>query len=110
MLSIILYCLICLMYIKTKFTPFSTYSQNSIARTSFGPWKFILDIGSSSHGGFIIAQGQEANGDNLGMYFPSCINNGTCMSVKRTGLNRLDEAQLFFIFTTPIFHGSISCY
>ena len=30
-------------------------------------WKFVLDMGSLSHWGLIIAPGQEANGDNLGM-------------------------------------------
>ena len=43
-------------------------SQTSMARTSFGPWHFVRDIGSSSHWGLIIAPGQEANADNLGMY------------------------------------------
>ena len=38
-----------------------------MARASLGPWIFVLDIGSSSHSGLIIAPGQEANGDNLGM-------------------------------------------
>ena len=37
--------------------------------TSLGPWKFVLDMGSSSHCGLIIAPDQEANGDNLGMSF-----------------------------------------
>ena len=43
------------------------YSRTLMARTSFGPWKFVLDMGSSSHRGLIIAPGQEANEDNLGM-------------------------------------------
>ena len=38
-------------------------SEPSIACTSFGPWKFVLELGSSSHWGLIIAQCQEANGD-----------------------------------------------
>ena len=36
-----------------------------MAQTSFGPCKFIRDIGSSSYWWFIIAPGQEANGDNF---------------------------------------------
>ena len=27
----------------------TNYSRNSMARTSLGPWKFVRDIGSSSH-------------------------------------------------------------
>ena len=41
------------------------YSRTWLARTSLGPWKFVLDIGSSSHWGFITKQGQEANRYNL---------------------------------------------
>ena len=44
------------------------YSQTSMARTSLGPWKFVRDMG-----GLIIAQGQKANENNLGMSFPSSI-------------------------------------
>ena len=44
-----------------------------MARPSFGPWKFVLDMGSSSHGELIIAPGQEANDNNLGMSFRSSI-------------------------------------
>ena len=47
------------------------YSRISVARTSLGPWKFVRDMGSSSHWGLIIAQGQKANKNNLGMSFPS---------------------------------------
>ena len=36
-----------------------------MAQTSLGPWKFVRDMGSSSHRGVIIVPGQEANGDNL---------------------------------------------
>ena len=43
------------------------YSKISMARTSLGPWKFIRDMGSSSHWGLIMALGQEAYGDNLGI-------------------------------------------
>ena len=47
--------------------------STSKARTSFGPWKFVRDIGSSSHWGLIIVSGQEANEDNPGTYFRSSI-------------------------------------
>ena len=40
-----------------------------MARTSLGPWKFVRDMGSSSHWGLIMAQGQEANGDKLEIFF-----------------------------------------
>ena len=46
-----------------------TYSRTSIARTSLGPGKFVRDMGNSSHWGLIMAQGQEANGDKLGISF-----------------------------------------
>ena len=42
-----------------------------MARTSFGPWKFVRDMGSASHRRLIMASGQEANGDNLGKSFRS---------------------------------------
>ena len=42
------------------------YSRTSSGRTSLGPWKFVSDMGISSHEGIIIAPGQEANGDYLG--------------------------------------------
>ena len=37
-----------------------------MARTSLGPWKFVRDMGSSSHCRLDMAPGQEANSDNLG--------------------------------------------
>ena len=45
----------------------------TMARTSFGPWKLVLDMGSSSHCGLIIALGPEADGDNLWISFRSSI-------------------------------------
>ena len=45
---------------------FVMYSRTAMARTSLGPWKFVRDMGSSSHWGLIMAPSQEANGDNLG--------------------------------------------
>ena len=47
----------------------SHYSRTSMDRTSLGPWKFVRDMGSSSHWELIIAPGQEANEDNLGKSF-----------------------------------------
>ena len=47
----------------------------SLGRWKFVParWKFVRDMGSSSHWRLIIALGQEVNGDNLGMPFRSSI-------------------------------------
>ena len=45
------------------------YSLTLIARTTLGPWKFVLGTGSSSHGGSIIAPGHETNVDNSRMSF-----------------------------------------
>ena len=39
------------------------YSQTSIAQTSLGPWKFVLDIGSLSHRGLLMEPGLDAKGD-----------------------------------------------
>ena len=39
------------------------YRQTS----SLGPWKFVLDIGRSSHLGLINAPGREANGYDFGL-------------------------------------------
>ena len=41
-----------------------SYSGTSMAQTSLGPWKFVRDMGTSSHWGLIITPGQEANGKN----------------------------------------------
>ena len=40
-----------------------------MAQTSFGPWKFVRDMGSASHRRLIMASDQEANGDNLWNFF-----------------------------------------
>ena len=37
--------------------------------TSLGPWKFVLDMGISSYCGLIIIPGEEANGNNFGIFF-----------------------------------------
>ena len=47
-----------------------------MAQASLKPWKFILDMGSSSLCGLIIVPCQEANGDDLGMPFRSSIKYG----------------------------------
>ena len=47
----------------------SLYSRTSMARTSLEPWKFVRDMGNSSHWGLIMAPVQEANSDNLGKSF-----------------------------------------
>ena len=44
------------------------YSRTSMARTSLRPWKFVRDMGSSSHWGLIMAPAQKANSDNLGNF------------------------------------------
>ena len=44
-----------------------------MVQTSLGPWKFIGDMDSSSKWEFIMAQGLEANGDNLGKSLWSSI-------------------------------------
>ena len=49
--------------------PMVQYSRTSMARTPLGPWKFVRDMGSSSHWGLILAPVQEANNDNLGKSF-----------------------------------------
>ena len=45
------------------------YSQTSMVRTSLGPWKFVLIMGSSNHLELIMVLGQKANDDNLGISF-----------------------------------------
>ena len=43
-------------------------SQTSMAWTAFRPWKFIQDIGSSSHWLLIMAPGQETNSVKLEIF------------------------------------------
>ena len=52
---------------------FALYSQNLMARTSLGPWKFVRGKDSLSHWGLIMGPGQEANGDHLGKPLLSSI-------------------------------------
>ena len=40
-----------------------------MAQTSLGPWKFVRNMGSSSHCGLVMAPVQEVNSDNLGKSF-----------------------------------------
>ena len=42
-----------------------------MAQTYLRPWKFVRDMGSSSHWDLIMAPDQEANDDHLGMSFRS---------------------------------------
>ena len=46
----------------------SMYSRTSVDRTSLGHGN-VVDMGSSTHRGLILAPGQEANGANLGKSF-----------------------------------------
>ena len=43
-------------------------SNVTYSKTSFVPWKFIRDMGSSSQCALIMAPVQEANDDNLGIF------------------------------------------
>ena len=56
----------------------SLYSRNSMAWTSLGPWRFVRNMGSSSHWGWIMVQGQEAIGDNLAK---SLLHNNGMLSI-----------------------------
>ena len=62
-----------------------------MARTSLGPWKFVRDMGSSSHWGLIMTPVQEANSDNLEKSFRFSTQ---WLCVECTHYNRLDEAIL----------------
>ena len=55
----------------SKGSNFCTYSRTSMAQTTLGPWKFVPDMGSSSHCGLIVTLGREANDDNLENSFRS---------------------------------------
>ena len=44
-----------------------------MTQTTLESGKFVLDMGSLSHLGLIIAPGQEANWDNLGTSFQSSM-------------------------------------
>ena len=56
-------------YLGYKLMTATENERYTIVRTSLGPRKFVLDIGSSRHCGLIIAPGREANGGNLGAVF-----------------------------------------
>ena len=47
------------------------YIRTSMIRACLGPLKFVRDMISSSHWELIMAPGQQANGDNLGIIFRS---------------------------------------
>ena len=51
-----------------------------MALTSLELWKFVRDMGSSSHWGLIMAPVQEANSDNLGKSF-DFLHNDCMLSV-----------------------------
>ena len=53
------------------------YSRTSMAQTSLGPWKSVRAMVSSSQRRLIMVRGQEANSDNLGIFFYFHHNN--CM-------------------------------
>ena len=59
----------CIVYTLNR----ANYSRTSMARTSLGLWKIFWDMGSSSHRGLIMVQGQEEKGDNFGKSFRSSI-------------------------------------
>ena len=64
-----------------------------MARTYFGPWKILLDMGSSRHRGLIIAPVNETNRNNLGICFRSSIKQ--CY-IEYTNWNRLLDTVLQF--------------
>ena len=47
--------------------------MGSTAFGMYGPWKLILDMGSSSHWGLILVRDQEADEDSLGKSFRSSV-------------------------------------
>ena len=59
-----------------------------MAQTSLEPWKFVWDMGSSSHSGLIMAPDQEANGDNFGNLFNLLYINGMLSALIRIALTR----------------------
>ena len=69
----------------------SNYSRTSMARISLPPWKFFRDTVSWNHWWSIMTQGQEANGDNFGIFFSIVY---TIMVCWVYSLNCVDEAIL----------------
>ena len=51
----------------------SKYSETSKGQTSLGPWKYVLDMVSLSYCGLVVAPGQDANRDTLGVPYRSFI-------------------------------------
>ena len=51
------------------FKPSNLLKSNLNGSNMFGTMELVRGMGSSSHCGLIMAQGQEANGDNLGKSF-----------------------------------------
>ena len=71
-----------------------------MAQTSFGPRKFVLDMGSLSHQGLFIAPGQEANWDNWRLLeeFPRDSKTSLNSHGKQAISVRVFEGLLFKIF------------
>ena len=59
--------------VDMSLNPNTIKSPISIAWTSLGLWKLVGDMGSSSNWGLIMVPVQEANGDNLGVFWIFCI-------------------------------------
>ena len=65
------------------------YIRTSVTRTCSGPWKFVRDIGSSSHWGLIMTPGQEANEHDLGKSFRySAQNSMLSVLIRITSMRR----------------------
>ena len=64
------------------------YSRTSMAWTYLGPQKIVQDMGGSSHWGLNMLPSQEANGDNLGIFFDFLHNNYMLSVLIRTASMR----------------------
>ena len=67
--------------------------QTSIAQTTLGPWKFVLDMGSQIYRWLIVVPALEAKADNLGMSFRSSFMLCTLGKIFSRG-----HFEIFFIF------------
>ena len=72
-----------------------------MARTSFGPWKFVRDMGSSSHWGLIMTPVQEAKSDNLGFFFFSIFYTMIVCRVYSLELPRWGDSNEYTQHTIP---------
>ena len=66
-----LFCFVCLFF----FLPILANSCTDKYIYIYGPWKLVRDMSSSGHWGLIMTPGQEANDDNLGIFFAHLDNN-----------------------------------